>query len=283
MSKIAIITDTNSSLPIEISKKFNIKQVPIHIQFGEETYITGETIDDRKLFEIIDERKVLPTTAAPSPGAFEIAYQDAFDQGAEEIICICCSSVVSATFTAAQMATENFPEGSISVVDSLKLSLAEGFQVLTAAEAVSNGASRDEALALVDEIRNKSHVFAALPTLKYLAMGGRMGKLAAGLADTMEIKPILTMREGKLDLLEKIRTLRKAKQRLLELAQESTSGSEIKKIGLIHVNNEQAVLDLFESLKEVLPINVEPLIGEFTPGLSVHAGSGVIGFVLITG
>jgi len=125
-------------------------------------------------------------------------------------------------------------------------------------------------------------VYIPLPTLKYLAMGGRMGKLAAGLADTMEIKPILTMQEGKLDLLEKIRTLRKAKQRLLDLARESTAGSSIIKIGLIHVNNEQAAVDLFESLKEVLPISIEPIIGEFTPGLSVHAGSGVIGFVLIT-
>lgn len=282
MSKIAFVTDTNSSLPLDISKKYNIIQIPIHIQFGEETYITGETIDDRKLFELIDERKVLPTTAAPSPGAFEAAFHKAFDQGADEIICVCCSSVVSATYNAAQMATEHFPEGKISVVDSLMLSLAEGFQVLTAAEAIENGASRAEALALIDDLRGKTHVFAALPTLKYLAMGGRMGKLAAGLADTMEIKPILTMQEGKLDLLEKIRTLRKAKQRLLELAKESTAGLEIKKIGLIHVNNEQAAVDLFESLKEVLPIDVEPIIGEFTPGLSVHAGSGVIGFVLIT-
>lgn len=282
MSKITLITDTNSSLPADISKKYNIVQIPIHIQFGEETYITGKTIDDRKLFELIDERKVLPTTAAPSPGAFEVAFQEAFDQGADEVICICCSSVVSATFNAAQMATENFPKGKISVVDSLQLSLAEGFQVLTAAEAIENGASRDEALALIEDLRAKTHVFAALPTLKYLAMGGRMGKLAAGLADTMEIKPILTVQEGKLDLLEKIRTLRKAKQRLLELAKDSTAGFEIKRIGLIHVNNEKTVYDLFESLKTVLPINTEPIIAEFTPGLSVHAGSGVIGFVLVT-
>ena len=282
MSKIALITDTNSSLPVDISKKYDIVQIPIHIQFGEETYITGETIDDRKLFELIDERKVLPTTAAPSPGAFEAAYRDAFEKGADEVICVCCSSVVSATFTAAKMATEAFPEGKVSVVDSLMLSLAEGFQVLTAAEAIENGASRDEALAMIEGLRGKTHVFAALPTLKYLAMGGRMGKLAAGLADTMEIKPILTMQEGKLDLLEKIRTLRKAKQRLLDLARESTAGSNIIKIGLIHVNNEQAAVDLFESLKEVLPISIEPIIGEFTPGLSVHAGSGVIGFVLVT-
>jgi DegV family protein with EDD domain len=282
MSKIAFITDTNSSLPIEVAAKYDIVQIPIHIQFGEETYITGVNIDDRKLFDLIDERKILPTTAAPAPSAFEKAFQTAFDNGAEEIICVCCSSQVSATFNAAQIAANEFPGKGISVVDSLQLTLAEGFQVLGAAEAVHNGATREEALAIIDDIRSKTHVFAALPTLKYLAMGGRMGKLAASLGNTMEIKPILTMNEGKLELLEKIRTLRKAKQRLVELAKESAQDKKIKQVGLLHVNNPEGVLSLYEGLKEVLSFESDPLIGDFTPGLSVHSGAGFIGFVLIT-
>lgn len=282
MSKIAFITDTNSSLPIEVAAKYDIVQIPIHIQFGEETYITGVNIDDRKLFDLIDERKILPTTAAPAPSAFEKAFQTAFDSGAEEIICVCCSSQVSATFNAAQIAANEFQGKGISVVDSLQLTLAEGFQVLGAAEAVHNGATREEALAIIDDIRRKTHVFAALPTLKYLAMGGRMGKLAASLGNTMEIKPILTMNEGKLELLEKIRTLRKAKQRLVELAKESAQDKKIKQVGLLHVNNPEGVLSLYEGLKEVLSFESDPLIGDFTPGLSVHSGAGFIGFVLIT-
>ncbi len=281
MNKIKLVTDTNASLPAALVEKHGIIEVPIHIQFGDEAYITGVDIDDARLFEMIDERGVLPTTAAPSPSAFEAAYQQALDQGAEQIICVCCSSEVSATFNAANMATEQFPEADITVVDSKQLSLAEGFQVLAAAEAVDQAKTLEEVLSAIESVKERTAVYGALPTLKYLAMGGRMGKLAAGFADTLEIKPILTSRDGKLDLLEKVRTWRKAKQRLIELGLESAQGAAIERIGMIHVNNEPGVMVLFEELRSVLSIDSEPIVSEFTPGLSVHTGSGVIAFVIL--
>ena len=282
MARIAIVTDTNASLPGEIVEKFGIIEVPIQIQFGEESYVTGVDIDDEKLFQMIDARNVLPTTAAPSPAAFQNAYQRAFDEGADEVICICCSSKVSATLQAAELAKEYFPGRDISVVDSLQLSLGEGFQVIGAAEAAANGASRAEILNEIEHIRTHTYVYGALPTLKYLAMGGRMGKLAASFGNTLEVKPILTTVDGKLELLEKIRTWRKAKGRLVDLGVACSEGKTIARVGLVHVNNEEGVKDLFTTLQEELSINLEPLITEFTPGLSVHTGSGVIAFVLIT-
>jgi len=142
MSKIRLVTDTNASLPPNIVKKYNFIEVPIHIQFGEDSYVTNEDIDDSKLFELIDERKVLPTTAAPSPAAFQQAFDKAFEEGAEHIFCICCSSTVSATYQAALMAAESTPEGTVTVVDSLSLCLAEGFQVIEAAEKAADGGGR---------------------------------------------------------------------------------------------------------------------------------------------
>lgn len=281
MRKISIITDTNASLPKEIIEQYQIIEVPIHIQFSDETYITGKTIDDEKLFNLIDERKTIPTTAAPSPLAFEGAFQTAMDRGAEQILCICCSGEVSATYNSAVMAKENFPNNDIQVIDSRGLSLAEGFQVLAAAEAIDAGKDMPEILKRIDHVRDRSIVYGALPTLKYLAMGGRMGKLAAGVGNTLEIKPILTLRDGKLDLLEKVRTWRKAKQRLVELAVDNAKGAVIERIGLIHVNNEEGVLALYDELKDALNISVDPLVTEFTPGLSVHTGSGVIAFAII--
>ncbi len=282
MSKIAFVTDTNSSIPMELSDALGIIQVPIHIMFGEETYITGKDIDDDKLFGIIDERKILPTTAAPSPGDFHKAFQQAFDAGADQIICICCSSKVSATYDAAKMAASEMPEKDISVVDSLQLCLGEGFQVLTAVEMAAEGAKKDEILAMIEDLKPRLHVYAALPTLKYLAMGGRMGKLAAGVADTLNIKPVLTAKEGKLELLEKVRTWKKARERLIDLGLSSAEGTEVTRIGMIHVNNPEGTMSLYEMLKESMLLPSEPLLAEFTPGLSVHAGSGVIGFVLVT-
>lgn len=282
MSKIAFVTDTNSSLPVDLAEKYAIFQVPIQIQFSEETYTTGLDINDQTLFEWIDERNVLPTTAAPAPNAFVRAFQKAFDDGADQIICVTCSSKVSATWDAAQMAAKEFAGKDITVVDSLQLSLAEGYQVLIAAEMAAEGAEKNEILDAIEDLKGHLHVYAALPTLKYLAMGGRMGKLAAGLGNTFNIKPVLTAVDGKLDLLEKVRTWKKARERLISLAQECAEGTSVKRIGMFHVNNKEGVLALYDQLKEKMGFDHEPMIAEFTPGLSVHAGSGVIGFVIIT-
>jgi len=281
MPRIAIITDTDSSLPDDIARRNHIYQIPITVQFGEESFTTGANLDDKELFEMIDRRKKLPTTAAPSPDAFFRAFHKAFDEGYDEIICICVSSKISATYQAALSAAEMLPGKDITIVDSLNLCMAQGFIVLAAAEAAALGLSKDEIIKKIVNIQPRIHVYAALPTLKYLAMGGRMSKLSAGVADTLDIKPLLSSREGKLELLEKVRTMRKAEDRLLELARACIDEKQIESIALIHVNNLPGAKALFDKLKTALQIEVDPIYAEFTPGLSVHAGSGVIGFVLV--
>lgn len=282
MTKIAIITDTDSSLPKEITSQYNIKQVPITIHFGESSYTTNLDINDAVLFEIIDQSNKLPTTSAPSPAAFEKAYQSAFDEGCETIICVCVSSVVSATYQAALTASQEFPDKDITVVDSMQVSLAQGLIVLHAAKAAQNGSTRDEILADIEQIKKNLHVYGVVPTLKYLAMSGRVGKIAAGLANTFNIKPILSVQDGKLDLLEKVRTMKKAKIRLLELAMHSIGNKKIKEIGFIHVNNLAGAKELYSSFCETLNCPTDPIFAEFTPGLSVHTGAGVVGFVVLT-
>lgn len=282
MQKIAVITDTNASLPAEILHQWGIIAVPIQIQFGDRSFTTGVDIDDSSLFELIDAGKTLPTTAAPAPDTFENAFRAAFAAGHDQALCICCSEAVSATCQAARIASEAFPEGSVVVVDSQMLSLAEGFQALTAAQAARQGVPLDEILSELDAQRGHAHVYAALPTLKYLVMGGRMGKLTAGFAETLSIKPILAMREGKLDLLEKVRTWGKAKQRLVELATRAVGMGPVRQLGLVHVNNEAGARALYDELLEAVPGLPDPVIAAFSPGLSAHAGSGVIGIAVVT-
>ncbi|HZU85874.1 MAG TPA: DegV family protein, partial [Anaerolineaceae bacterium] len=146
MSKIAIITDTDSSLPAELAAQHGIRLIPITVHFGEESYISGVNLDDVKLFEMIDARKKLPTTSAPSPNSFIKAFQAAFDAGAEQIICICVSSKISATYQSAMTALEMFPGKDITILDALNLCMAQGFMALAAAEAAARGASKEEIL-----------------------------------------------------------------------------------------------------------------------------------------
>ncbi len=283
MAKIAIITDTDASLPAELAASNAIVQVPILVNFGEDTYTTGVDINDQKLFEKIDRLGRLPTTSAPAPSAFSKAFQEAFSAGADEIVCICVSSKVSATYNAAVTAAVDFPDHRISVVDSLSISMGQGFMALAAAKAAREGASHDEVVAAAMALPSRLHLYATLSTLKYLAMSGRVGKLAAGMANMLNIRPILTMKEGKLDMLEKVRTKKVAMARLLELVQEAIGGKPVEQVAFIHVNNLEDALHLREQLGKMVDLPAQYVTAEFTAGLSVHTGSGTVGVVVLTG
>lgn len=283
MSKIAIITDSDSSLPAALAAQYGIRQVPITIHFDGENFTTGLDIDDRLLFEKIDRLNKLPTTAAPSPAAFQKEYEAAFAGGAQAIITICVSSKISSTYSSAVTAAEAFPGREIHVIDSLNVSMAQGFLAILASEAAAQGRETREILALLEDTAPRLRMYAVLSTLKYLALGGRVGKFAAGMADTLNIKPILTMQEGKLVLLERVRTRRKAVERMLEVLSQSLDGNLIERLAVIHVNNPKGAEELEKDLRAVLPCPASIIHVEFTPGLSVHAGNGVVGLVALAG
>jgi DegV family protein with EDD domain len=282
MQKIAIITDTDSSLPKDLAEKMGIHQVPITIHFGSESFTSGLDIDDQSVFVKIDQLKKLPTTSAPAPGVFAEAYQAAFSAGADAVICICVSSKVSATYGSAVTARDMFPQRDITVVDSLNLTMGQGFMALAAAEAARAGAGKDEILALIAETGSQVHCYAMLPTLKYLAMSGRVGKLAAGMADTLNIKPILTIKDGKLDLLERVRTRNKAIERMLALTQAAVNGKKIARAAVIHVGNPQGAEEVRQQLCAMIACPESTLVTEIGPGMSVHTGAGVVGVVVQT-
>jgi DegV family protein with EDD domain len=277
MPKISIITDTDSSLPGDLASQHHIIQVPITVHFGQETLKACYDIDDAQLFARIDRDGKLPTTAAPSPGAFFEAYRSALEGGAKSILCFCVSSEVSATYSAAVSARELLPDQDITVIDTRQLTISQGFMALAAAEAVDAGASKEEVIDQALRVGERSHLFGALSTLKYLAMSGRVGHLAAGMASLMDVKPIVSIRNGKLDLIEKVRTRSKSWSRTIELAAQVVEGHGFERMAIVHVNALSAARQYEEQLKDSLPCPDTILVTQLTPGLSVHSGAGLVG------
>ncbi len=283
MPTIAVVTDTDCSLPEDLATRYQIRQVPITVQFGEESFLTGIDVDDASLFERVDRESKLPSTAAPSPGQFLETFENAFAAGADMILCFAVSSAVSATYSNAVTAQQMLPGRDITVVDTHSLSLGQGFMALAAARAARQGASKEDCLAQAQAVAERTHLFAALATLKYLAMSGRVGSLAAGMAGLLSIKPILTIQDGKLELLERIRTQKKAWNRVIEMTARAANGEPIEQMGIVHVAAPQAAQEFEQQLRATLHCPADMLVADLTPGLSVHTGAGLVGVGFVAG
>jgi DegV family protein with EDD domain len=277
MTSVAIVTDSDASLPSDIAARYGIRQVPINIHFGDETFRTEVDITDAQLFERVDREGMLPTTSAPAPGQFAAAFQAALDEGHDAVVCFCVSGEVSATYSAAVNACQLVPEGVVRVVDTRSISMGQGFMAIEAAKASREGASIDEIVARAHSVGERTSLYAALETLRYLAMSGRVGHLAAGMASLLHIKPILTLRNGKLDMLEKVRTRKRAWARVIELTAQSVGERSVEQLSIVHVNAVEDAGRFQEQLCAVIGCPSEVLVADFTAGLSVHTGPGLVG------
>ncbi|MRR30478.1 DegV family EDD domain-containing protein [bacterium] len=144
------------------------------------------------------------------------------------------------------------------------------------------GASKAEVLAQLADINHRIHTFAFLSTLKYIALSGRLNKFSANIADSLNIKPILTVQDGKLEVVSRQRTERKALEKMLDLLAASIAGKTIERAAVLHVNCPENALALKQRMSSSAP-GVHPyLIAEFTPGLSLHVGSGALGISVLT-
>ena len=276
---IRIVTDSTCDLPQNYVDRHNIRVVPIVINFGEEVYLDGETIDGPTFYRMIEERQALPKTSQPSPGDFTTAYREIAAAGdADQILSIHVTGKLSGTCHSAQMAAEMVKdEITVEVFDSLGGSAGMGFMCIEAARMAEAGASLQDILTRLAYIRGEVNILLTVAELRFAQMSGRVGKLQGTLASLLNVKPIISLEDGILDVGERVRTRRRAIGRLLELTAECVGDSPVN-LGIVHAEALEEAEALLAQAQAMFNFQ-ECYINDLALGLAVQFGPGTLGLI----
>lgn len=277
MSKIAFVTDSTSFLPIELIKRHNIIVTPQILIWDEQTYQDGVDIQPAEFYTRLITSKTMPTTSRVSPIVMQSAFQNLVDKG-YEVIGLFVSSKFSGTVQSAMQGKEMMEAagGKVTVIDTLATSMKLGLIVLAAARAAENGANLSECLAIAEETRKNSGLYFAVDTLEFLHRGGRIGGAQRFIGSALNLKPILALKEGKVEGVERIRTKSKAHDRVIELVAEQVKGKSNIRLATLHANaGTEAKTLLDRAAKQLNPI--ETIFAEVSPVVGTHTGPGTVG------
>jgi DegV family protein with EDD domain len=278
MSHVALVTDSTASLPSDVAEKHGIIVVPLQVVIGAKSYdegveggATAATVADA----LREWRPV--STSRPTPAAMLEVYQKAADAGATEIVSVHLSSELSGTYESAQLAARQSPVPVVTV-DSRQLGMATGFAVISAAEVLAEGGSAEHAAEVVRRRTADTTSLFYVDTLEYLRRGGRIGAAAALLGSALSVKPLLKLENGRIGMLEKVRTAGRALSRLEELAVVA-AGDRPVDLAVAHLANPERAELLAANLRERLGTNLEDrdvVVGEVGAVIGAHVGPGMV-------
>jgi DegV family protein with EDD domain len=274
---VRIITDSTCDLPAGIISGLGIRVLPLYIHVDNHDYLDGIDMTREEFYEKLPTFTGHPTTAVPSPLKFRALYDSIADEGATEVLSIHISSKLSAITNVARTAAAETTSVPVTVFDSRQLSLGTGFLVQTAAELARAGSSVKEILTVLESQIKRTHVWAALDTLRFLRRSGRMNSVISSIGELIQIKPILWMYEGVYGV-ERVRTRKKAIKRLVEMLR---TYSPYEKLAFLHSNSLEPAQALKDEVRELLPVR-EAWFEVINPVLGVHIGPGVVGFACIS-
>ena len=274
---VHIITDSSCDLSEDLAADLGVTVVPLGIRFGMQTFTDRVELSTADFWQRCRASDELPSTAAPSPGAFADAYQRAADAGASDAVVITLSSDLSATIEAAQQAALRPPAGlTCHVVDSRTVSAGLGLLVIEAAELAAAGAGGPEIAEAVRAASKRVRVHAALDTLENLRKGGRIGAAQSLLGSVLSIKPLITVTDGRVEPAGKQRTRARALAHLVDIV--SAERSNIAQIAVMHADCDD--VDAF--VERIAPLTQsEPKVMMIGPVVGAHAGAGTIGVVFL--
>jgi DegV family protein with EDD domain len=284
MSKVAIVTDSTAYIPKELQSEFTLHIAPLQLIWGEEQFRDGVDIQPVQFYEKLQHAEIMPTTSQATPGAFKEIYKELSNQGFD-IFSIHISTKLSGTIDSAEQAKAMLELENIEIFDSETAGMALGFQVLAVARAVANGATLKDCVKIATKAREKTGVLFAVSTLEFLHRGGRISGSQAFLGTMLKLKPILEVRDGKIEPAGKVRTMSKATDKVIEIMKSKIGNQTPVRIAIQHANA------LEEAKKFLIKVNgsfpqgdiVEAVIADVSPVIGTHTGPGVVGVAYMAG
>lgn len=273
--KIAVMTDSTSYIPAKIREELNIHMVPLSVVFGEESYREEIDITSEEFYKKLKENKALPTTSQPSIGY----VTNKLEQLAEDydaVISVHLSSGISGTYQAIVSAGEMVEGIDLYAYDSEASCLVQAFYVYEIVEMIKQNKTPEEIITRLDEMKKTMHAYFMVDDLTNLMRGGRLSNAQAIVGSLLQVKPILHFVDKLIVPFEKIRTRKKAVNRIMSLLEEKAATGKDLKVSFVHANNESAALELEAIFKEKYP-NIETSITYFGPVIGTHLGEGAVG------
>ena len=283
MSKVAIVTDSTAYIPKELRDKYSITVVPQVIIWENETFEDDVTITPDQFYTRLKTAKIMPSTSQASVVNMHKAFSTLLDQG-HEVLGIFISSKLSGTFQSANLGREQLTSGNdkVSLIDSETTAMAMGFMALTAARAAIDGASSADCQALVEKARAHTGVYLTVETLEFLHRGGRIGGAQRFLGTALNLKPILSVEGGRVEPVERVRTRRKALDRVVEIVAEKCAGKAPVHMATLHADSQADAKYLLDQITPLVN-PMESIFAAVSPVVGANAGPGTVGLAFMAG
>jgi DegV family protein with EDD domain len=275
---LRIVTDGAADMPAGWEEEYDIQVIPINIQFGERTYLQGVELNNEDFYRLVDESGRIPKTSQPSPFQFKKFYESVAKAG-DTILSLHVTSKLSGTFESAVTAARELGDRyNIVPFDSGAGSAALGMMCREARLMERAGAASQQIIERMYRIRQDVQIVLTVDTLDYARMSGRVGTLQAALASVLNVKPIIVLQEGLLDVAERVRTRSKAIDRVLELLHTRFAGEEVN-VAAVHARDLPSAQALLERARKIFTIK-ECILTELSIAVAANLGPGTVGLIV---
>lgn len=268
---VHVVTDSTADIPPDLIGDRPLTVVPLIVEIAGRSYRDGIDLSRDQFLALLREGH-MPRTSQPSIGTFQEVYRDLIDRG-YDIVSIHIAATLSGTYNSARAAAQAVAPERIRVIDTKTVSMSVGWIALEAADLAAAGKSLDEVAAHAERRTRDQRLYAVLETLEYLHRGGRIGRSALLLGSALQIKPIVEVRQGTVEPLERVRTMRRALDRLIALVTEQCPWDHV---AVFHLDAPAAAETVAARLREVQP-GVDLITGQIGTVVGAYGGPGLVG------